>query len=107
MHNTINCASMQNYFVLALNISEKTKAKITAAAIPPAVASSPPVNAPKSPLACAPEIAPLAKDAPKPMIGTLMPALANSEIGAKTLKACKIMPISTKVTSMRAEVMFV
>ena len=62
------------YFVFDLEIRENIKAKITAAAMPPAVASNPPVRAPNSPLDSTPDIAPLASDAPKPTIGTFIPA---------------------------------
>lgn len=50
--------------------------------IPPAAAVSPPVNMPKTPNCLVAVIAPLAKLAPKPMIGTLAPAFANSLKGA-------------------------
>lgn len=83
------------------------KANIIAAAIPPAVASRPPVKAPNKPFDFTALIAPFASDAPKPIIGTFIPAFANSEMGAKMLNACKITPIKTKVTSILAEVMFV
>ena len=96
-----------NYFVLDLKIKAKIKAKITAAAIPPAVASSPPVNAPSNPFDFTALIAPFASDAPKPIIGTFIPAFANSEIGANKFKACNTTPIKTKVTKILAEVMFV
>lgn len=108
MHNTSH-GSMRPYFYLVfdLKIKEKIKAKIIAAAIPPAVASKPPVKAPKTPFDLTALIAPFARDAPNPMIGTFIPAFANSEIGAKRLQACKNTPINTKVTKILAEVIFV
>lgn len=98
---------MLYYFVFDFDISENMKAKITAAAIPPAVASNPPVRAPKSPLDSTADIAPLASDAPKPTMGTLIPACANCDMGSNMLNACKTTPIKTNNTKMRAEVIFV
>lgn len=83
------------------------KANNTAAAIPPAVASKPPVNAPTIPRALTAPIAPFAREAPKPIIGTLIPAFANSEIGSNIPKASSKTPIKTKVTKILADVMFV
>lgn len=65
---------MLYYFVFELNIKENKKAKPTAAAIPADVASKPPVNVPKRPLDSTPDIAPFAREAPKPTIGTFIPA---------------------------------
>ena len=48
-----------------------------AAAIPPAVDVNAPVKTPKRPCDFTALIAPFVKDAPKPMIGTFIPALAN------------------------------
>ena len=68
------------FFVCEWKMRAKIKAKIMAAAIPPAVAVSPPVNIPRIPCDLTAPIAPFASDAPKPIIGTLMPAPAKSEI---------------------------
>lgn len=95
------------YFVLDLKIKENRNANPTAAAMPAAVASNPPVNAPSSPLDSTADIAPLASDAPKPMIGTLIPACANCAIGSKILKACNTTPIKTNNTKILADVIFV
>ena len=70
--------SIYYFFVRALKISPNRKAKPTAAAMPPAVASNPPVKTPIIPFDLTAEIAPFASDAPKPIIGTLTPAFANS-----------------------------
>lgn len=78
-----------------------------AAAIPPAVASSPPVKAPIKPFDLTADITPFASEAPKPIIGTFIPARANSDIGSKIPKACKSTPIITNVTKILAEVIFV
>ena len=83
------------------------KAKITAAAIPPAVASIPPVNKPSIPLDLTAPIAPFAREAPNPMIGTFIPAFKTDAIGSKTLIACKNSPIRTNNTSILAVVIFV
>ena len=68
------------FFVWDLKINANKNAKPIAAAIPPAVAVKPPVNTPKSPCDSTAPITPFASEAPKPMIGTLIPALAKSEI---------------------------
>ena len=69
-----------HFLVCEWKINAKIKAKIIAAAIPPAVAVKPPVNIPRRPCDFTAEIAPFASDAPKPMIGTFMPAPAKSEM---------------------------
>ena len=68
------------FFVCDLNMRAKINAKITAAAIPPAVAVNPPVKTPSKPCDLTAPIAPFASEAPKPIIGTLIPAPAKSEI---------------------------
>lgn len=68
------------FFVCDLNISEKIKAKPIAAAIPPAVAVRPPVKIPRIPCVFTALIAPFANEAPKPTIGTFIPAFANADI---------------------------
>lgn len=103
----MNTTPYIHFFVCEWKINAKMKAKTIAAAIPPAVAVSPPVKIPSNPCDFTAPITPLASDAPKPIIGTLMPAPAKSEIYLKTPTASKNTPISTNVTSMRAEVMLV
>ncbi len=51
--------------------------KNIAAAIPPAAAFIPPVNAPSNPNSFTPLMAPFARFAPKPVNGTVAPAPAN------------------------------
>jgi len=51
--------------------------KNIAAAIPPAAAFIPPVNAPNSPISFTPLMAPFAKFAPNPVSGTVAPAPAK------------------------------
>ena len=102
-HNVL----VYQFLVFDLNIRANINANKTAAAIPPAVASSPPVKAPISPLDFTAPIAPLANDAPKPIIGTFIPALANEDSGSKIPKASRATPIKTNVTKILAEVIFV
>ena len=83
------------------------KAKNTAAAIPPAVAINPPVKIPRTPEDCAAPIAPFAREAPNPIIGTLIPAPAKLEIGSKIPNACRSTPTKTKVTKILEDVIFV
>ena len=68
------------FFVCEWKIKAKMKAKIIAAAIPPAVAVKPPVKIPRIPCDFTAPIAPFANDAPKPIIGTFIPAPAKSDI---------------------------
>ena len=108
-NNFINKSKIyiNQFLVLDLKIRANMKANMTAAAIPPAVASSPPVNAPKSPFALTAPIAPFARDAPNPIIGTFIPALAKEDIGSNIPNASSKTPIKTKVTKILAEVIFV
>lgn len=75
--------------------------------IPPAAAVNPPVNAPMIPYSFVAIIAPRASVAPKPMIGTVAPAFANSLNGAYTLKTSSTMPIIKNNTNIRAVVILV
>lgn len=75
--------------------------------IPPEAAVNPPVNIPKIPNSFVAMIAPRAKLAPKPIIGTLAPAFANSLKGAYTLNTSKTMPIIKNKTNILAVVIFV
>ena len=83
------------------------KANKTAATTPPATASSPPANAPKIPFAWPPAMAPLVSDAPKPIMGTFIPAFATLAILSKTPIASRKTPTSTKETKILAEVILV
>ncbi len=88
-------------------MSAKRYAKPTAAAIPPAVAVIPPVNIPRIPSFATASMAPLARLAPKPIMGTVMPDFANSLIGSNMPIACKKTPISSNKTSILADVILV
>ena len=66
-----------DFFVFARKINAKINAKITAAAIPPEVASKPHVKIPIMPFVLTALIAPFARLAPKPTIGTEIPAPAT------------------------------
>lgn len=68
---------------------------------------NPPVNMPNTPFSPNPLRAPLTKFAPNPVIGTVIPAPANSSIVSKTPIASKKHPNNKKVTSIRAEVILV
>ena len=81
---------------------ENMNEKNTAAAIPPAVAVSPPVNNPKTPFVDTCLITPFAKVRPKPQIGTNAPALAKSTIGSYSPKPSKNTPATRKVTKILA-----
>lgn len=90
-----------------LNISEKINEKNTAAAIPPAVAVSPPVNKPITPLVETCLITPFASVLPKPTIGTVAPAFPKSTMGSYNPKPSKKMPATKKVTKILADVILV
>ncbi len=107
MHCILHYILLSHFFVCDLKISAKTNAKKIADAIPPAVAPSPPVNIPTNPCVSTAPITPFASDAPKPMIGTFIPAPAKSEIASKTPIACRKTPTSSNVTRILADVMFV
>ena len=96
-----------SYLLLDLNNNPNKKANPTAAAMPPAVACKPPVKTPINPVDLTALMAPLASEAPKPIIGTVIPALANEDIGAKIPTASKSTPIKTKITSILEEVILV
>ena len=66
------------FFILGLAINDAKYPKNIAAAMPPADAFTPPINAPIRPEFCASVIAPLAKLAPKPRSGTVAPQPAKS-----------------------------
>lgn len=85
------------------NINEKN----TAAAIPPAVAVSPPVNRPNTPFVDTCLITPFASVLPNPQIGTNAPAFAKSTIGSYKPRPSKKIPATKKVTKILAEVIFV
>lgn len=80
MNKNKKAHSASYFFVCDLKIKANKNANPTAAAMPPAVAVSPPVKIPKNPWVLIAPIAPFAKDAPNPTIGTLIPALAKSEM---------------------------
>lgn len=90
-----------------LNINENTKEKNTAAAIPPAVAVSPPVKSPIMPLVETCLITPFASVLPNPQIGTVAPALAKSTIGSYNPNPSKNTPDTKNVTKILADVIFV
>ena len=69
---------IRNRLKIKANINEAN----IAIAIPPADAVNPPVKIPIIPSSLAAMIAPLARLAPKPIIGTVAPAFANSLKGA-------------------------
>ena len=66
------------FLILGFAIKDAIYPKKTAAAIPPAEALTPPINAPNKPCSLTPSIAPLARFAPKPVNGTVAPAPAKS-----------------------------
>lgn len=66
------------FFIFGFAIKEARYPKNIAAAIPPADAFTPPINAPSKPEFWASVIAPLAKLAPKPSSGTVAPQPAKS-----------------------------
>ena len=66
------------FFILGFAINEAKYPKNIAAAIPPADAFTPPINAPRRPEFCASVIAPFAKLAPNPRSGTVAPQPAKS-----------------------------
>ncbi len=68
------------FFVCERKIRAKIKPNMIAAAIPPAVEVKQPVKTPNKPCDSTALIAPFVSDAPKPIIGTLIPAPAKSEI---------------------------
>ena len=80
-----------------LKIIPIKKEKITAAEIPALAVASAPVTAPKKPF-CAPFIAPLANKYPKPLMGTVAPAPANSTRYWYKPKPCKTTPDSINKT---------
>ena len=67
-----------SFFILGLEINDAIYPKNIAAAIPPADAVIPPVNAPIIPDSLTPFIAPFARLYPKPVNGTVAPAPAKS-----------------------------
>ena len=69
-----------SFFILDLEIKDAIYPKKTAAAIPPALAVTPPVKAPTIPYSFTPLIAPFAKLYPNPVKGTVAPAPAKSTI---------------------------
>ena len=66
------------FFILGFEMREAIYPKKTAAAIPPAAADVPPINAPTKPCSPTSFIAPLASKLPKPVRGTVAPAPAKS-----------------------------
>lgn len=66
------------FFILGFATREAIYPKNTDAAIPPAAAVVPPVNAPTSPISWTFFITPLANKFPKPVKGTVAPAPAKS-----------------------------
>ena len=75
--------------------------------MPPEAAVRPPVNMPMIPYSLVAIIAPLARLAPNPMIGTLAPAFANSLNGAYTLNTSNTIPIIKNSTNILAVVILV
>ncbi len=94
-------------FDLLLNMSANINDAKIAIAIPPAEAVNPPVNIPIIPSSFAAIIAPRARLAPKPIIGTVAPAFANSLNGAYILKTSNIIPMIKNKTKILAVVIFV
>lgn len=83
------------------------KPKNIAADNPPETADIPPLIAPKIPFSATPLNAPFASELPKPIIGTVAPALPNSSRYLKSPKTSRTTPNSKKVTSIRALVILV
>ena len=101
------CLLIYDFLLCDLKIKANIYPNPTAAVIPADVAVNPPLNIPKIPNSFTASIAPLARDAPKPIMGTVIPDFANSFIGSNNITACKKTPISSNKTSILAEVILV
>ena len=65
------------FFIFGFEIKEAIYPKKTAAAMPPALALSPPVKIPKNPFCFTASITPFARLFPNPVKGTVAPHPAN------------------------------
>ena len=76
--NLIKQTTIYCFFIFGFEIKDAIYPKNTAAAIPPAAAVVPPVNAPTKPISWTFCTAPLASKFPNPVKGTVAPAPAKS-----------------------------
>lgn len=104
---SVRLVGLLDYLDLDLKKTEAKKANTIEAAIPPAVAVSPPFKTPSSPSFLTASRTPSAKECPKPSNGTEAPAPANSFKGPYTPIAERKTPRTTHPTRILAGVSLV
>lgn len=91
------------FLLFDLNINAKKNPNKMTDESPAETADNPPLIAPKMPSSFAPSSAPFARLLPKPMMGTVTPAPANSSIYLNAPVISRRTPRSKNVTRIRAD----
>ena len=95
------------YFDLDLKIMAIMNPDTIATLMPAATAVIAPDKTPNIPNLSTPSKAPFTSPAPKPVIGTVIPDPANFLMGSNQPTTCRIAPITTNETKIRAGVQLV